>query len=272
MESSLVDTLLDRSIALGYGTVGLQARRRLPGWPADPPRMDGAAVLVTGAAGGLGLASSVGVARLGATVHALARSQRRAEEAVERITAKVPSADVRPVSCDVSDLRAVRTFGEEFAGREPRLDVLINNAGVMPADRTSSPDGHELMFATHVLAPLALTATLAPLLERSTPAGVVNVSSGGMYSPAAPGGCRFSARSPRRSSAAPKTARTRSSGSAVRPRRSCEPGSSGMTGEPAPPTTASEPPPTRKPTVTRSGATVSRPWARRASPAYDPTA
>jgi dehydrogenase/reductase SDR family member 12 len=188
MMSNLVDTVLDRSIALGYGTVGLEARRRLPGWPEDPPRMDDSAVLITGAAGGLGLASAIGFAHLGATVYALGRSERRGLEAVERIVAAVPGADARPASCDVSDLNAVRVFAEGFAAREPRLDVLVNNAGVMPGERTSSPDGHELTFATHVLAPLALTALLAPALERSAPARVINVSSGGMYSQTLPVG------------------------------------------------------------------------------------
>src|SRR5205807_9728168 len=101
MSTSLVDTLLDRSIALGYGNVGLLARSHLPGWPADPPRMDDAVVLVTGAASGLGLASAQGFARLGATVHPLARNEDRADEAARRIAAAVPGAEVRPVSCDL---------------------------------------------------------------------------------------------------------------------------------------------------------------------------
>jgi NAD(P)-dependent dehydrogenase (short-subunit alcohol dehydrogenase family) len=64
--------------------------------------------------------------------------------------------------------------------------VLVNNAGVMPDERTLSPDGHELMFATHVLAPLALTTLLAEPLGRGAPGRVINVSSGGMYGQALP--------------------------------------------------------------------------------------
>jgi dehydrogenase/reductase SDR family member 12 len=177
MIGQLIDTALDRSIALGYGSVGLEARRRLPGWPADPPRMDGAVVLVTGAASGLGLASARGFARLGATVHALARDEARAGQSVGQ-----------PEGCDVSDLGALRAFAEDFARREPRLDLLVNNAGVMPDERTRSPDGHELTFATHVLAPLALTMLLAEQLGRGAPGRVINVSSGGMYGQALPAG------------------------------------------------------------------------------------
>jgi dehydrogenase/reductase SDR family member 12 len=171
----IIDTVLDRTIVFGYGRVGWAVRRRLPGWPADPPRIDGAAVLVTGAASGLGLAAARGFARLGATVHVLARDLGRAEQANARVRAAVPAADVRARACELGSLRAVRAF----ADRELRFDVLVNNAGVMPAQRTRSEDGHELMFATHVLAPLALTTILLPRR-------VINVSSGGMYTESLP--------------------------------------------------------------------------------------
>jgi NAD(P)-dependent dehydrogenase (short-subunit alcohol dehydrogenase family) len=186
--SDTIDTLLDRSIALGYGNVGLTLRRHLPGWPADPPRMDGKVALVTGAASGIGLAACHDFARLGATVHPLARSPQRAMEAARDIRQKVPGADVRPAACDVSSLAAIKSFAQRFSAEEPRLDVLVNNAGVMPAQRRHSVDGYELMFATHVLAPFALTALLQPLLERGAPSRVINVSSGGMYNQSLPGG------------------------------------------------------------------------------------
>ena len=186
--ATAIDTALDRSIVLGYGRTGLLARRHLPGWPADPPRIDGAAVLVTGAASGLGLAAACGFARLGATVHALARNPERAQEAVASIAAAVPGADARPQACDLSSLAAVKSFAEGFVANEPRLDVLVNNAGVMPDARTGSPDGHELMFATHVLAPIALGTLLAGTLSASAPARIINVSSGGMYTQPLPVG------------------------------------------------------------------------------------
>jgi NAD(P)-dependent dehydrogenase (short-subunit alcohol dehydrogenase family) len=183
----VIDTLLDRSVVLGYGSLGLVARRRLPGWPADPPRIDGTVVLVTGAGSGIGQAACVGFARLGASVRALGRDERRAEQAAAQVRRSVRGADVRPVACDVSSLAAVRAFAERFAAAESRLDVLVNNAGVMPEERTRSADGHELMFATHVLAPFALIALLRGMLAVSAPSRVINVSSGGMYSQRIPG-------------------------------------------------------------------------------------
>jgi dehydrogenase/reductase SDR family member 12 len=184
-----LDTALDRTIAPGYGALGLAVRRRLPDWPADPPRMDGKVVLVTGARSGLGLASCVGFAALGASVRALGRDQDRAANAAEQVRRAVPGADVRPVACDVSSLDALRSFAERFAAADQRLDVLVNNAGVMPGERSRSVDGHELMFATHVLAPFALTALLRDLLEHGVGGRgrVINVGSGGMYSQAIPG-------------------------------------------------------------------------------------
>jgi dehydrogenase/reductase SDR family protein 12 len=182
-----IDTLLDRAL-LGYGDVGLRVRSRLPGWPADPPRMDGRVVLVTGAASGIGLAACRGFARLGASVRAVARNEARAHDAARQIIDAVPGADVRALACDASSLRALRDLADRLCAEEARLDVLVNNAGTMPDERSRSPEGHELMFATHVLAPFALISWLAPLLERSAPARVINVSSGGMYAQSLPSG------------------------------------------------------------------------------------
>ncbi|HZZ51674.1 MAG TPA: SDR family NAD(P)-dependent oxidoreductase [Pseudonocardia sp.] len=184
----MVDTILDRGVLLGYGKVGLQVRQRLPGWPADAPRLDGAVVLITGAGSGLGFAASAGYAALGASVRMLGRDPRRTARAIDEIRARVPGADVTPELCDLSDRADVRRFVREFTGRERRLDVLVNNAGVMPGQRRHTEDGIELTFATNVLAPWMLIEGLRPLLEAAAPSRVINVSSGGQYGQSIPAG------------------------------------------------------------------------------------
>lgn len=177
---SLLDTLLDRTVVAGYTTLGYRLRRRM--WDADDLRsMDGKTVLVTGASSGLGLAAAEGFARLGASVRLLARSEARGERAREAVVAATGNRDVRVCLCDLSDLEDVRAFAARFAAEEPRLDVLVNNAGVLPSERVVTTDGNELTLATNVLGPFLLTNLLIPLLTASAPARIVNVSSGGMY-------------------------------------------------------------------------------------------
>jgi dehydrogenase/reductase SDR family protein 12 len=180
--SAVVDRALDLTVAPGYGTPGLAIRRRLPDWPPDPGRMDGKVVLVTGAASGIGLAAARGFAQLGASVGLLGRTPERAHEAA----GAVGVGDVRPVHCDVSSLADLERFTASFLAEEERLDVLVNNAGVMPGERTRSPEGVELTFATHVVAPFFLTERFAVLLQSSAPARVINVVSGGMYAQSIP--------------------------------------------------------------------------------------
>ncbi|MGP8240324.1 MAG: SDR family NAD(P)-dependent oxidoreductase, partial [Solirubrobacteraceae bacterium] len=143
--------------------------------------MDGKVVLLTGATSGLGLAAAEGFARLGAAVRLAVRSEQRGERARAQILARSGNSDVQVGLCDLSDLKSVRQFAERLVGETERLDVLVNNAGALAGERTLSVDGIELTFATNVLGPFLLTNLLVPLLERSRPARIVNVSSGGMY-------------------------------------------------------------------------------------------
>jgi dehydrogenase/reductase SDR family member 12 len=83
--------------------------------------------------------------------------------------------------CDLSRLESVRRFAERFAAGSPRLDVLVNNAGVLTQEREVSADGTELTLATNVIRPFLLTHLLIPVPERSAPSRIVNVSSGGLY-------------------------------------------------------------------------------------------
>lgn len=178
-----VDTVLDRSLVLGYTTIGLAVRKALPGWPADPAPgvLEGRHALVTGASSGLGIATAAGLAELGATVHLLVRDEAKGERAAERIRTAQPGALLRLWRCDVGDLDDVRRFAADLAGEVTELHAVVHNAGVMPPERTESAQGHELSMAVHVLGPVVMTEALRGTLRGGR---VVLVSSGGMYAQA----------------------------------------------------------------------------------------
>ena len=178
--TALLDRVMDAAVLPGYTNVGYRVRRRA--WDRGECRsMDGRTVLVTGATSGLGLATATGVARLGARALLLARDAERGEHARAEVVEHTGNDDVEVVRCDLSDLGDVRRLAARVLEDEPHLDVLVNNAGVLPAERRTTGDGLELTFATNVAAPFLLTKLLLPLLEASAPARVVNVTSGGMY-------------------------------------------------------------------------------------------
>ncbi len=181
-----LDRLLDVAVLPGYTRLGSGLRRR--GWDVDDPApgsLTGRRVLVTGAAGGMGEAIARGCVALGATTHLLVRSPERGAPAAERIRAAAGSGagSVEVEVCDVSDLDAVREFAADFSVRHPGAPVhgIVHNAGVLPAERATSAQGHELTLATHVLGPVLLTELLRPHLRAAGDARVVLVSSGGMY-------------------------------------------------------------------------------------------
>ncbi|MBV9193355.1 MAG: SDR family NAD(P)-dependent oxidoreductase [Solirubrobacterales bacterium] len=178
MTRPLLDTALDLSVLGGYTNVGYRIRSR--GW-SPLLRMEGKVVLITGATSGLGLAAADGFARLGASVWLAVRDRERGEDARTRILEHQRGADLHIGVCDLSRLESVRQFAERFAAEAPRLDVLVNNAGVLTQERELSADGIELTLATNVIRPFLLTQLLLGVLERSAPSRIVNVSSGGMY-------------------------------------------------------------------------------------------
>ncbi|WP_068798828.1 SDR family NAD(P)-dependent oxidoreductase [Pseudonocardia sp. HH130630-07] len=189
---SLLDTVLDRTLIPGYSRIGHLIRRRSwTGDRADPRRssLAGRTALVTGAGGGLGEAAATGLVRLGATVHLLVRSPDKGRAAQDRIIEAVPglSRDRVPVQvCDLGELAGVREFAARFADEVPTLDVLVHNAGLLPAERSETSEGNELTLAVHVLGPLLLTRLLADTLaagatRTGTDSRVIFVSSGGMY-------------------------------------------------------------------------------------------
>ena len=180
MISSLLDTLIDRTVLPGYTRLGYRLRSHL--WDdSDLRDMSGKTVMVTGATSGLGLAAARGFARLGADLVVLSRDEGRGERACAQIREASPKVQVERAGCDLGELRSVRSFAQRFTAGGRRLDVLVNNAGVLCQERTLSPDGIELTFATNVLGPFLLTNLLVPALERAGAGRIINVSSGGMY-------------------------------------------------------------------------------------------
>jgi NAD(P)-dependent dehydrogenase (short-subunit alcohol dehydrogenase family) len=176
----VLDRVLDAAVLPGYTNIGYQLRRHA--WSdTELQRMDGRVALVTGATSGLGLATATGLARLGAGVRLLARDAERGEQARAQVVERTGSTDVAVTLCDLGDLGDVRRFAATFLAIEPRLDVLVHNAGVLPAQRTVTADGLELTFATNVAGPFLLTKLLLGLLRGSAPARIVTVASGGMY-------------------------------------------------------------------------------------------
>ncbi|MFF7649215.1 oxidoreductase [Streptomyces sp. NPDC007983] len=149
----------------------------MKGWTAsDIPDQTGRTAVVTGANSGLGYVTARELARRGAHVVLACRDTGRGKDAEERIRAQAPGAVVRVAPLDLADLASVRAFAAEYEG--DRLDLLINNAGVMALPYRRTADGFEMQFGVNHLGHFALTGLLLPkLLEAGAGARVVTVSS-----------------------------------------------------------------------------------------------
>lgn len=176
----LVDGALEASVAGSFTRVGIRVRRRVLPWTElAEGSMSGRTVLVTGATSGLGLAAATEFARLGARTILLGRDPARTLRAADQVRAASVGGQVSTVVADLADLGAVRAAAEQVFADVDRLDVLVHNAGALTQQRTTTGDGLELTYQTHVVAPFLLTHLLHPLLQ---PSGrVITVSSGGMY-------------------------------------------------------------------------------------------
>lgn len=141
--------------------------------------LSGRVFVVTGSSSGLGEESARGLSARGAHIAMAARDAVKNAEAVERIHASVPDADLSVHELDLADLASVARFAQQAAEVLDRVDVLINNAGVMVCPEGRTVDGFETQFGTNHLGHFALTARLMPLLRRADNPRVVTLSSGG---------------------------------------------------------------------------------------------
>jgi len=146
----------------------------------QPTPMTGRTVLITGGTGGIGKATAIGLAALGARVGIVGRNQARADSAAADIRSQATPSDPVQIDVFVADLSVqsgVRSLAGEVLDRYPRLHVLINNVGGYWATRHLTADGLERTFAVNHLAPFLLTNLLLDRLTASAPARVVTVSS-----------------------------------------------------------------------------------------------
>jgi dehydrogenase/reductase SDR family member 12 len=176
---AVFDRLLDASVFFSFDRGGHV--RHADTFDPDDLAVDlaGRVCLVTGANSGIGFETCTSLARLGATVWMLCRDRNRGEAALRELRRRTGSRRAHLGLLDIADPGSVRNFSSAFPAA--RVDVLVHNAGVLPAERIVSGDGHELTLATHVLGPWRLTQALAPKLRASADPRVIFVSSGGMY-------------------------------------------------------------------------------------------
>ncbi|MEU6944614.1 oxidoreductase [Streptomyces sp. NPDC046316] len=147
-------------------------------WTAERiPDRTGQVHVVTGANSGLGLATSRALAHRGGHVILAVRDEARGRRAAAEITAGHPGARLDVRRLDLADLDSVRAFAERLHAEHARVDLLVNNAGVMAPPRTLSAQGHELQFAVNHLGHFALTGLLLDLLAAGDDPRVVTVSS-----------------------------------------------------------------------------------------------
>ncbi|MGP3977703.1 oxidoreductase [Streptomyces sp. 8N114] len=148
------------------------------GWTIEQiPDQTGRIFVVTGANSGLGLATTRALARRGGHVVLAVRDEEKGRQAVAEITAGQPDARLEVRHLDLADLDSVRAFVDRLGTDHPRLDVLVNNAGVMAPPRSLSAQGHELQFACNHLGHFALTGLLLDPLTAGRDPRVVTVSS-----------------------------------------------------------------------------------------------
>lgn len=134
-------------------------------------------VLVTGANSGLGKEACLQFARLGCHLVMLCRDAKRGAEALEDIKAQSGNGSIDLVLCDLSSIKCIEAFADEFREKYSRLNVLVNNAGTLKSARCETADGYELHFGVNHIGSFLLTQKLLPLLKASAPSRIINVSS-----------------------------------------------------------------------------------------------
>ena len=175
------------AVLAGIGLYKLVSRQReaassaaTENWTvANMPDLTGKVIIVTGANSGIGYEAAKEFARKGAQTILACRSLDKAQAALNEIQAELPGAKAEMMPLDLASLESVRQFTAAFQAKYDRLDVLVNNAGIMMVPYGTTEDGFERQLGTNHLGHFALTGLLFDLLVNTPNARVVNVSSGG---------------------------------------------------------------------------------------------
>lgn len=173
-----LDGMLETSVVGSFTNLGYLLRRR--SWPDDLPGMDGQTVLVTGGSSGIGLAAARRMKELGARVIIVGRNRARLDAAMAPLDA-TPRGEASAIRADLASVDGVRAVAGRVLEDEPGLSVIVNGVSVLRSHHAVNADGVEQTVATNLVGPFLLTSLLVRRLAENTPARIITVSSGGMY-------------------------------------------------------------------------------------------
>lgn len=180
-----IDAIVELSVVASFTRLGPAIRRRLYGWvDPEPGSLNGRTALVTGPTSGLGRAAVDDLARLGARVVLVGRSADRLARVRDDLISAHGGDRFPIVVADMGSLTSVREAVTEVLATETRLDIVVDNAGAIFAERTVGPDGIESTLSVLVVGPFALIGGLLPLLRATPGARVIATTSGGQYTQA----------------------------------------------------------------------------------------
>lgn len=184
---ALLDDILELLIVPSFTRFGYLARQRLFDWePAESWSMIGRTVVLTGPTSGLGREVAGSFARMGARIVLVGRDPDKLERTADELRDLSPSVALATVVADMASLASVRAAANQILTSEPRIDIVVDNAGGIFPTREETPDGFERTFATMVAGPYVLVARLLPRLLESPDPRLIAVTSGGQYTQSLP--------------------------------------------------------------------------------------
>jgi NAD(P)-dependent dehydrogenase (short-subunit alcohol dehydrogenase family) len=139
--------------------------------------MENKIILITGANSGIGKATAISLAEMGAHVVMMSRDMEKGEIARQEVIGTSRNNQVDLMQCDLASMENIRSFSAQFKAKYPRLDILINNAGIFTDHRLETKDGFEYQIGVNHLGHFLLTSLLLGLMKESAPARIINVSS-----------------------------------------------------------------------------------------------